>query len=119
MLGPLTYKVGLSEGRSRVVHVRFLKDYVERVVKRATTILLDDTEEDSVMDANRKVNVEGAVGSGPRQEDIGEWEKEYADILTEESCLTDLATFKIDTGDAKPIHQRAYNTPVLLFLELT
>ena len=113
MLGPLTYKVGLSEGRSQVVHVRFLKDYVERVVKRATTILLDDTEEDSVMDANRKVNVEGAVGSGPRQEDIGEWE-EYADILTEEPGLTDLATFKIDTGDAKPIHQRAYNTPVLL-----
>ena len=45
---------------------------MERVVKRATTILLDDTEEDRVMDANRKVNVEGAVGSGPRQEDIGE-----------------------------------------------
>ena len=116
VLGPLTYKVGLSEGRSRVVHVRFLKDYVERVVKRATTILLDDTEEDSVMDANRKVNVEGAVGSGPRQEDIGEWEKEYADIFTEEPGLTDLAMFKIDTGDAKPIHQRAYNTPVSLIL---
>ena len=54
------------------------------------------------MDANRKVNVEGSVGSGPRQEDIGEWEKEYADILTEEPGLTDLAMFKIDTGDAKP-----------------
>jgi len=39
VLGPLTYRVGLSEGRSRIVHVRFLKDYVQREVKRTTTIL--------------------------------------------------------------------------------
>ena len=36
VLGPMTYRVELSKGKSRVVHMRFLKDYVEREVRRAS-----------------------------------------------------------------------------------
>ena len=44
VLGPRTYKVEFVDGGNKVVHVRFLKFYVERSVKRATTVLLDDSE---------------------------------------------------------------------------
>jgi len=71
-------------------------------------------EKDSVMDANRNVTVKGALGSDPRWEDVKEWEKEYANILTGKPGLTDIAAFKKDTGDSKPIHQRAYNTTTSL-----
>jgi len=94
--------------------VLFIKDYVEQEVKRATTVLLADTKEDSVLDANRRVNVEGAIGLGPRLDDIKQWESDYADVLTEESGLTDLVTVNIYTGESLPIHQRAYHTPVSL-----
>jgi len=60
------------------------------------------------------VNVEGAIGSGPRLDDIKKWESDYADVLTEELGLTDLVTFIIDTDESLPIHQKAYNTPVSL-----
>jgi len=36
--------------------------------------------------------------------------KKYGDTLTKEPGLTDLAEFRIDTGNSAPILQRPYNT---------
>jgi len=51
-----------------------------------------------VLDPNRRVNVEGAVRSGPTLEDIKKGETKYADVMTEEPGLTDFVTFNTDVG---------------------
>jgi len=75
VLGPLTYKMEFEDGRMKTIHVLFLKDNVERAVNRAITVLLEDSEQDSVLDGNRKVVVSGVEVT----EDIEQWESEYAD----------------------------------------
>ena len=114
VLGLITYQVDFNGGKVRVVHVRFLKEYLDRAVKRATTILLNDTEGDSVVEGNREVVITGETQLQERQRDIDQWVTEYSDILTNEPGLMRLAEFSIDMGESKPVCQRPYSTPVTL-----
>ena len=38
----------------------------------------------------------------------------YSEVLNKEPGLTSIVKFEIDTGDADPIHQQPYNTPITL-----
>ena len=60
------------------------------------------------------MKVVGEVLVNSREEDIRNWEEEFADILMEELGLTGAVEFGIDTGDSPPIAQRPYNSPVML-----
>ena len=78
------------------------------------TILLNDTEGDSVVESNREVVITGETQLQERQRDIDLWVTDYSYILTDEPGLTRLAEFLIDTGKSKPVRQRPYSTPVTL-----
>jgi len=68
-LGGPSYKINI-DGKSKNVHVRFLKQEMKRVtVKQVTTVLEDDSVGDEVMCTNDKLRVEeessnGADGEG-------------------------------------------------------
>ena len=49
-----------------------------------------------------------------REKDIQDWVEEYAEILIKQPGLTDKTIFSIETGEAKPIAQWPYNTPIAL-----
>ena len=114
VLSPLLYVIELDNGKKRDVSIRFLKEYIERPVKRATTVLLEDKEGDDVLDCNREVVLDGSVIDANRQKDVEEWKRDYSDTLTEEPGFTSQVSFGIDTKDHQPVAQRAYSTPVAL-----
>jgi len=47
-----------------------------------------------------------------KKADIARLMEKHAETLTKEPGLTELAEFRLDTGDSAPIYQRPYNTPV-------
>ena len=114
VLSPLRYRIELDNGKAREVSIRFLKEYLERPVKRATTVLLEDREGDSVLDCNREIVLDSSVLDKDKQTDIDRWKNEFKDILTEEPGLTGWVSFAIDTRGHEPVAQRAYSTPVAL-----
>ena len=114
VLSPLFYVIELDNGKKRDVSIRFLNEYVERPVKRATTVLLEDKEGDDVLDCNREVVLDGSVIDSNRQKDVEGWERDYNDTLTEEPGFTSQVSYGIDTKDHKPVAQRDYSTPVAL-----
>ena len=115
VLGPGTYELDSGGRRRKVAHISFIKEYVERkVVKRVTTVLEDDWEDDEVQSTNGKVKLMGGVVDVKRERDIKLWTEEFKNILTEELGLTNLVRFGIETGDSPPISQRPYKIPVAL-----
>ena len=103
--GPVSYVIDV-EGKHRNVHVRFLKEHVEKVVKRITTTLDNDGEVDSVTDTNGKAHVEESVLDESRQRDLDEWVEEFTDVISLNPGLADGVEFAIDTGDAALVSQR-------------
>ena len=61
-----------------------------------------------------EVVLSGQVQVENREKDIQDWVEEYAEILTKQPGLTDKTIFSIETGEAKPIAQWPYNTPIAL-----
>jgi len=62
---------------------------VVRAVRRATTVLLENCEQDSVLGRNRKLVVFGLEVRENKQDTV-QWEMEYADILIEEHVFVSL-----------------------------
>ena len=114
----LLYQVDTENGRKQIVHVQWLKRYVEResvtVVKKVTTVLDPDTLEDSMDSSYAELKVTGQVDIASRESDVPEWLKECEDIMTKEPGLTPLAEFGIDTRKSSLIAQRPYNTSLSL-----
>ena len=104
----------LDDIKTREVSIRFLKKYLVRPVKRATTVLLEDREGDDVLDCNREVVLDGSVLDTDKQGDVDNWKVDFSDTLTEEAGQTSQVSFVIDTKKHKPVAQRAYSTPVAL-----
>jgi len=65
-------------------------------------VIVEVGEEDSVFQKRLKTRLKG-----------------YTDVLCEEPGLTELVELEIDTGDAPPIYQNAYNTPVSVRKKVT
>ena len=113
VLGGLSYKLDM-DGKYKNVHVKFLKEDVAKAVKRVTTVLEDDVVGDDVTVTNGKVHVEKIVLDGKMQQDIENWLHDFSDVVCTEPGLTDWVELAINTGDAAPVAQRPYNTPVAL-----
>ena len=109
--GPLSYKLDVK-GKQKCVHIKFLKEWQGKSVKRVTTTLEDDTESDDLVVTNPKVAIEPGGDETVYKEKLGGVLEKFTDILCEEPGLTGLVELEIDTGEAPPIYQCAYNTPV-------
>ena len=113
VLGGLTYKIDV-DGKTKNVHIKFLKEDVRKTVKRITMVLEDDGVTDDIMVTNSKVHVEQVVLDESMKADVDEWLVEFKDVVCTEPGLTDWVELTIRTGEAEPVSQRPYNTPVSL-----
>ena len=113
VLGQLSYRIDV-DGKGKNVHIKFLKEDVGKTVKRITTVLEDDQVTDDVTITNDKVHVEEAVLDESMKKDVSEWLEEFGDVVCTEPGLTDYVELSINTGEAAPVSQRPYNTPVSL-----
>ena len=110
-LGPVTYSLLVKgDKKKRVAHVNTLKQYSEREIKKVTTVLEEDNDDDEITITNDKLKLIIGDEEAGRQADIQLLREEFKETLTEEPGTTDLTVFKINTGDAHPISQRPYMT---------
>jgi len=97
------------------VHIQLMKLFnkPEDIPKigRATSVFEADEEGDDILDRYAEGKVMGDELDDEKKRDIARIMERYGDTLTKEPGLTDLAEFKIDTGECKQIYQRPYNTP--------
>jgi len=84
------------------------------IVKRFTTVLDDDCVGDEVMCTNGKIQLHEMVPTEKMNEDIRSWLEEFKDVVCKKPGLTDWVEMGINTGDAAPVSQHPYNTPVAL-----
>ena len=111
VLGGLSYRIDMG-GKFKNVHVKFLKQDVSKSVKRVTTVLEDDVVGDEVTNTNGKVHVQKIQLTETMQNDIDTWLKDFGDVVCTEPGLTNWVELVINTGDASPVAQHPYNTPV-------
>ena len=109
-LGPVTYSLITSKDKKKkVVHINTIKEYNERI-RKVTAILEEDKQDDDIMNTNDKLKLIAGDTEENRKADIEVLQQEFSETLREEPGTTDLAVFKINTGDAQPIQQRPYMT---------
>ena len=112
-LGGLSYRIDM-DGKYKKVHIKFLKEDMTKVVKRVATVLEDDRVGDDVTVTNGKVHIQKIELTWEMQNDIDTWLDKFGDVVCTEPGLTDWVELAINTGDAVPMAQRPYNTPVAL-----
>ena len=83
-VGLLSYQFDVGSGKLKTAHIRFLKQYREKEIKRITSVLEDDKEDGFVEDGNNKVELCGMLVNNSRKEDTDKLMEEYGDVLTEE-----------------------------------
>ena len=110
-LGPVTYSL-IIQGvkKRRIVHVNTIKEYKETAVRKITTVLEEDNDEDEITSTNDKLKLVACDKDTQRQADIQMLRQEFSETLNEEPGTTELTTFRINTGNATPISQRPYMT---------
>jgi len=119
VLGCLSYRIDMN-GKLKNVHINFIKQFAERkdsnstMIKRITTVLDDDCVGDDVTCTNDKVQLQEVAPSAVMKEDIGSWLRDFKDIVRVEPGLTNWVELSINMGDAPPVAQRPYNTPLAL-----
>ena len=115
---PLSYRIYTGYRTLQSVHIQLLKLHTPRQpdtqVKRVTTVLEPDSDHDTMEAQYTEETVTCKVETVTREADIKNWVKDFLDILTKEPGLTDLAQFRIETGNHPSICQGPYNTPQAL-----
>ena len=112
---PLSYTVDMGDRKLGSVHVQLMKRYERaKEVKRVTSVLEGDTGSDDITERFSEAKVSQRLLEQTQQGDLDKILEQYKDVLTTEPGLTDIIEFQIDTGQADPIYQRAYNTPTSL-----
>ena len=110
-LGPVTYKIDMGMGRTKVAHIRMLKKFKDRWVKRVTSVFDTPVLTDKELDTNDKLGVIGEVKDKHRKEQLGEVLSDFENTLSEEPGLNKEERFHIDMVDTLPIAQRPYKMP--------
>ena len=87
---------------------------MSKSVKRVTTVLEDDVVGNEVTNTNGKVHVQKIQLTETMQKDIDTWLKDFGNVVCTEPGLTNWVELDINTGDASPVAQHPYNTPVAL-----
>ena len=104
---PLSYRVETDKRVLSTVHVQQLKAFEKpKVVRRVTSVLQGDTEEDDILHRYAEVTVEPQQLTDDQQQQLKLILDKHEQVLTKESGMTSLTTFDIDTGDASPVYQR-------------
>ena len=112
---PMPYRVEKDKRVLNTVHIQQLKLFIEsKKVTRVTAVLVQDTEKDEITNRYAEAKVEPQQLTREQQQQLDQLLKKHSQVLTKEPGLTDVTTFDIDTGDASPVYQRPYNTPVSL-----
>ena len=112
---PVSFKVQTEERTIPTVNVQQLKLVgKDKTVKRITTVLEQDTEQDELVNTFASAKVETQELTGEQQTELGRVLDKHRAVLTKYPGLTTLVTFDIDTRDAEPIYQCPYSTPVAL-----
>ena len=110
-LGPVTYSLTIEgDKKKKVAHINTLKEYNEREIRKITTVLEEDREDDDITNTNDKVKLIAGSSEAERLADIQKLMVQFQDTLKEEPGMTDLTEFSINTGKASPIAQRPYMT---------
>ena len=110
---PVSYRVPTDERTIPTVNVQQLKLAKTDRVNKITTVL-EDPEGDQLADTLAGANIQTQTLSKAQELQLREALGKYDRVLSKEPGLTDLAYFDIDTGNAEPISQRPYSTPVAL-----
>ena len=111
---PVSFRVQTPERTLATVSVQQLKlAHNPDVVKKITTVV-EDTTTDHITDSFATAAIENQVLTDQQQQQLHQVLQAHESILTKEPGLTHLVKFDIDTGDAEPIHQRPYSTPIAL-----
>ena len=112
---PLSYKIDLGDRRLNSIHVQLLKKYERpKQIKRVTSVLEGDTTTDEITSRYSEAKVQTQLLTDEQQQQLTSVLDRHSKFLTKEPGLTKEVTFALDTGDAAPIFQRAYNTPASL-----
>ena len=115
VLGSVTYGIDVGLKRFKTVHVKFLKEFIQkREIKRVTTVVEDIKGDVLEVDNYNKVEVLGGSADQGVVEGMSDILAEFKEVFTEVSGLIKSLTFSIDTGDSSSVSQRSYNTPVTL-----
>ena len=111
---PVSYSIQTEHRLIPTVHIQQLKEVHTPVPVKKITVVVEDTETDELTHSFASTNIQEQDLSPLQQSQLNEVLGLYSEVLTKEPGLTSHATFDIDTGDAEPIHQRPYSTPVAL-----
>ena len=112
---PVSFKVQTDDRIIPTVNVQQLKLVVDnKSVKRVTTVLEQDTVDNEITSTFASATIEAQELTGKQQTQLEGMLAKHNRVLTKDPGLTRLVTFDIDTGEAEPIYQRPYSTPVAL-----
>ena len=110
---PISFRVQTPDRIIPTVNIQQLKLAGKEMVKKITAVV-EDTDKDELTNSFASAKLEGQVLTGRQQQQLDEVLLAHQAILTKDPGLTTLVKFNIDTGDADPIQQRPYSTPVAL-----
>ena len=110
---PVSYRVQTDKRTMGTVNIQQLKLAGSEQVKKITTVI-EDTGHEELVNTFASANIQAQTLSEEQQTQLSAALSKYGSVLTKEPGLTELVQFDIDTGDAEPIHQRPYSTPVAL-----
>ena len=112
---PLSYTVETDKCVFQTVHIQQLKLFEQpKSVRRVTSVLQADTEFDEITQRYAEVKHEPQQLTELQQAQLKSVLDRHKQVLTKEPGLTKHVTFDINTGEANPVYQRPYNTPVSL-----
>ena len=111
----VSYRVQTDERLIPTVHVQQLKAaHSQREIKRVTSMLEEDSGTDDITNRFAEAHIQEQQLDMNQKEQLQGVLDKYSKVLNKEPGLISLVEFAIDTGDADPIHQHPYNTPVTL-----
>ena len=112
---PVSYRVQTDKRTMSTVNVQQLKEFMQQtVVKRVTSVLQRDTKEDDITNTLGNARIDSQNLTELQAKQLKETLDKFENVLDKEPGLTSLVEFQIDTGEAGPIYQHPYNTPVTL-----
>ena len=111
---PVSYKVQTDKRTMKTVNVQQLKAHNSPQPVKRITAVVQETNQEELMTSFAAANIQSQELTVEQQAELQQELSRFTEVLTKEPGLTDLATFDIDTGEAAPINQRPYSTPVAL-----
>ena len=111
---PVSFRVQTPERTLATVNVQQLKLAQNTDSVKKITTVVEDTATDHITDSFASTTVESQEMTAQQQQQLQQVLRTHEHILTKEPGLTSLVKFDIYTGDADPIHQRPYSTPIAL-----